>query len=162
MKKLTYRKRIGKYLFYAFFTKTENTTGVTSYVKDDKNHMHYVLWDFDKTPLVHVINELMYVSKLYELKNIVIMSDKKDSYRAFSPTKVDFRTLMKILLDTEFVDWEFIKWTMRRGYATIRMTKKEYRKKPKIIEILKYDGRYKPDLNDFVYVDYEGDCDKLI
>lgn len=160
MKKRVYRKRIGKYLIYGFITKTEDVTGITSYVDNEKNHLHYVLWDFDNVPLDEIIKELNTVAIMFELNNIVIMSDKKGSYRAFSPNKVEFRTLLRILLYTDFVDWNFIKWTMRRGYATIRMSQKQYREKPKIVDILRYDGHYKPDIENFIFVDYQGDCDK--
>jgi len=158
--KYIYRKKIWKILIYGFITKIEDVTGITS-ITNEKD-MHFVLWDFDNTTFNNVQLSLFYVAEKYDLKNIVIMTDKKDSYRAFSPSKVHFRTLLKILLDTDNVDNKFIEWTFRRGYATIRMSKKKHRNKMKIENIIKYDGEYIPQIENFKFVEYESDMDRLL
>ena len=154
--KRTFRKQFGQLLIYGFVTWLQKAEGITSIVPNKPNR-HYVLMDLDETNLFEVTKNLEETIKKYKLKNIVIMSDKPTSFRIFSPTIVEFETLIKILLDTKGIDFNFIKWTMRREYATIRISKKKGRNDMKILNILKHDGKYKPTIDMFKLIEYQTD-----
>ena len=123
-----------KILVYGFITTTQKCKGITS--KTDIENYHYVLWDFDNAEYYQVVNQLERMCIKYRLSGAVIFSDKVNSYRAFSNTVVDFKTLLMIILDTEFTDRMFFKWTVKRGYATIRFSNKEKRAENQIIGIV--------------------------
>ena len=153
--KYTIRKQFWNILIYGFITTVQKQDGIMSIIPDSENH--YVLWDMDNLSYAECIFNISKIANEYNLKNVVIMSDKENSYRAFSPTPVEWKTLLKILIDTEGVDYLFFKWTVRRGYATIRLSDKIGRNENKIIQILNHDNKYKPDFNNFQYVHYETD-----
>lgn len=143
-----------------FITWTQKQQGITSKIPD--TDLHYVLLDYDDINYDVLLHELWFIIDKYGLTNVVIMSDKERSYRIFSPNKVDFKTLLKIILDSNHFDYMFFVWTVRRGYATIRLGDKVNRKKNKIVDILQHDGRYKPDIDNFTFVEYETDIDKEV
>jgi len=132
--KYTIRYKWWKILIYGFITTTQRCKGITS--KTDRENYHYVLWDFDNTPLYNVKEQLEMICMKYNLIGAVIFSDKENSYRAFSETVVDYKTLLKIILETEYVDRMFFKWTVKRGYATIRISNKKNRPDNNIIAIV--------------------------
>ena len=76
------------------------------------------------------------VQDKYRLSHIYIVSDVEGSYRAWCYSKVDFKILLKILLDTEFLDWNFFYWTVKRGKATLRTGNKKNRLPQKIVSVL--------------------------
>lgn len=153
--KYSIRKKYGDILIYGFITKIQKQTGITSIIPNSE--YHYVLWDMDNISYNDVVTNIMDVAEKYGLSNCVIMSDKEKSYRVFSNTRVPFKTLIKILLDTKGVDYMFIKWTVKRDYATIRLSNKKGRDEVKILNVLKYDGVYKPDIEGFKFVEYDTD-----
>lgn len=159
--KYVLRKKIFNILIYGFITTIQKQHGITSIVKRGEN-LHFPLWDFDNLSLNEVIEALKKVKEEFNLNIIVIMSDKENSYRAIAPyDTMDFRKLCKVIISTENVDYLFFKWTVRRGYATIRLSDKKGRSKNKIIQVIGYDGKTPfIDLNqllDFNMVDYETD-----
>jgi hypothetical protein len=154
--KRTIRYKFGQLLIYGFVTWLQKVEGITSIVPNKPNK-HYVLMDFDETNLFQVQQDLRYAIAEYGLNNVVIMSDKPTSFRVFSNTMVSFETLIKILLDTKGIDFNFIKWTMRREYATIRISKKKGRNDMKILNIINHDGKYKPTIDMFKLIEYQTD-----
>lgn len=152
--KIQFRKQIGNILFYGFITKTQKATGITS--KTDRENYHYILWDFDNVEYHNMISALEKVMIKYNINGLVVMSDKVNSYRAFSSDIVDYKTLLKIILDTDGVDRMFFKWTVKRGYATIRISDKKNRPENLIIGML---GRMDIDFikEKFKFVDYDTD-----
>ena len=154
--KRTFRKKFGQLLIYGFVTWLQKAEGITSIVPNKPNR-HYVLMDLDETNYYEVLQSLEKTIKKYGLKNVVVMSDKPTSFRVFSPTVVTFEELIKILLDTDGIDFNYIKWTVRREYATIRISKKKNRNDMKILNIIKHDGKYKPTIDMFKLIEYQTD-----
>ena len=110
--------------------------GLNSTVDPD-NDKHIIMWDFDDSKLKELIDMLQCVQVVYELSDIYIYHDGKDkSYRAICFDIVPFNKLMVILLTTEGVDKDFIKWTMSKGYATQRISCKRGRYCPELLTIL--------------------------
>jgi hypothetical protein len=77
------------------------------------------------------------VQRKYKLGDIFIVSDAEGSFRAWCFSKRTFKEYLKILLDTEFVDWNFFWWTVRRGQATLRTSNKQGREPQKVVAFLK-------------------------
>ena len=155
--KITLRRKIGNLLIYGFITRTQSVTGLISKIPNGLDQ-HYPLWDFDNSNLDEVMESLETAKNDFMLNNIYIMSDKEGSYRAFSLTPVDFRTLLGIIIFTKGTDFQFFNWTVKRGYATIRMTEKIGRRDNKIITCIG-NATEKLDLNKIQFVDYSTDLD---
>ncbi len=153
--KYTIRKKWMGFLLYGFITRLQKCEGITSIVPNEE--LHYVLMDLDETNYFEVLTNLQQTAPKHNLKNVVIMSDKEGSYRIFSPTKVEFKELIQILFNMRGIDYNFIKWTVRREYATIRISKKKGRNNMKILNILYHDGIYKPSIDMFKLIEYQTD-----
>lgn len=142
---------------------TQKLIGITSKIVNDKFNRHYVFWDLEKCSLKEAEATLRSIQRDYDLGTIFITSDFPNSFRAWCFTKVDFNTLLHILLETEFVDYNFFYWTVQKGKATLRISHKKDRLQQKIISILSD----KEDIyNDFLLtqlerVDYETGTDKI-
>jgi hypothetical protein len=72
----------------------------------------------------------------YNLADIYIVSDAEKSYRAWCYELVDFKILLHILLDTDYLDYNFFYYTVKRRKATLRVNNKKNREKQKIECIL--------------------------
>jgi len=125
-------KKFG-YTFFMMVSETQTLEGITSLQSDGK---HIVLWDLENCSLNEAENTLRRVQKKYCLSDIFIVSDVERSYRAWCFSKVDFKTYLKILLDTDYLDWNFFYWTVSRGKATLRLSNKKSREPQKIISVL--------------------------
>jgi hypothetical protein len=95
--------------------------GITSLLP---NGLHMPMWDMDDCSLDECIDSLCYVQKLRDLSNIYILSDKLESYRSICYSQVNFNTFLKILIDTEHIDYGFFCDMVERMKATIRLTNK--------------------------------------
>ena len=107
--------------------------GITS-LQSDGNHI--VMWDLENCSLQQAKKTLLEVQINYGLSDIFIASDTEESFRGWCFSKVDFKTFLKILLDTKFLDWTFFWWTVKRGKATLRVSKKENRSSQEIVSVL--------------------------
>ena len=107
--------------------------GITS-LQSDGNHI--VMWDLENCSLQQAKKTLLEVQIKYGLSDIFIVSDTEESFRGWCFSKVNFKTLLKILLDTKFLDWNFFWWTVKRGKATLRVSKKENRSSQEIVSVL--------------------------
>jgi hypothetical protein len=87
-----------------------------------------ILWDLDKCSLDNCIKALRKVQEKYNLSNIHIMSDSANSYRAMCYTQVSFVELIHILIDTEYIDNDFIAHTITDKKSALRMSQKRGRK----------------------------------
>ena len=130
--RLNFRAKFANLTFFAMIAKTQRLEGVTS-LQSDGNHI--VMWDLEKCTLEQAEKTLQNVQKKYWLSHIYIVSDVEGSYRAWCYNKVDFITLLKILLDTQFLDWNFFYWTVKRGKATLRTSAKN-REPQRVVSIL--------------------------
>jgi len=112
------------------FAIIQTLEGITSLLPNGK---HIILWDIEGCTLEEAIRSLRKVQISYGLSNIYIVSDKEGSYRAYCYSQVDFKTCLKILLDTDYLDPIFFEYTVRRGKATLRTNQKKDRPKQKIV-----------------------------
>ena len=72
--------------------------------------------------------------------------------------------MLHILLETEFVDYNFFYWTVERGKATLRISDKQNREKQKIVSIIRQKGYQvfeDVSLSQLERVDYETGTDKI-
>lgn len=152
-------KLFDRILVYGFITWIEKVKGLTSKVPDRENS-HYVLLDFDNIEYYDVCTELERLCIKFNINGFVIFSDREKSYRCFSDTIVTFRTLLKVMLEAEGVDFMFFVWTVKRGYATIRVGEKKGRKKNDIIGSV---GKVNTDLirEKFKFIQYETDLEAI-
>lgn len=133
--RINFRIKIFNRTLFFMYAKTQTLKGITSKVKGSKDK-HYVFWDLENCTLEQAQITLAKIQYKYKLGHIFIVSDLPNSYRAWCFTKVDFKTFLKILLDTDYVDYNFFYWTVYRGEATLRITQKQDRPLQKIIKVL--------------------------
>lgn len=125
--------RTGSFTFFSMLAKTQTIEGVTSKVGYDQ---HIVMWDLDDCSLSQCEETLRQVQQKYNLSNIYIVSDSPNSYRAWCFTKVSLKTLLQILLDTDYVDYSFLYYTVKRRKATLRTSNKKDREPQRVVSVL--------------------------
>lgn len=106
---------------------------MTSLQPDGK---HIVMWDLENCSLKQAKETLRKIQKEYCLSDVFIVTDSEGSYRAWCFSKVDFKFFLKILLETEFLDWNFFYWTVTRGKATLRTNSKKNREPQRVVSVL--------------------------
>ena len=116
------------------FAVTQRLHGITSFIPNSGKHI--ILGDIENCTLEQVIEESLFVQKKYGLSNIYIKSDAKSSFRVWCFSQVDYRTLLKILLDFEHLDMVFFVYTIKRGKATLRDVSKKGRPPEQVVAIL--------------------------
>jgi hypothetical protein len=115
----------------------QNLEGIGSLLPNGK---HLVFFDLENCILQQVIDVLMKVQISYNLSDIFIVSDKDRSFRAWCYSQVDFDVYLEILLEVKkygILDWNFYKWTVDRGYATLRTNNKKDRLPQELVFTLK-------------------------
>jgi len=117
------------------FAVTQRLHGITSLVPNSGGK-HIILGDIENCTLEQVIEEARFVQKKYGLSNIYIKSDAENSFRLWCFTLVDYKTLLKILLDFEHLDMVFFVYTVRRNKATLRDSEKNGRPPERVVAIL--------------------------
>jgi len=127
-----------KKTLYIILSDTQTLEGFTSLIVDSSllNPLHYVFWDLEKCTLKQAEETLKKIQQKYDLSHIYIVSDSEGSYRAWCFSKVIFKTYLHILLDTEYVDPLFFKYTVKRDKATLRVSNKIRRPCQKIVSVL--------------------------
>jgi hypothetical protein len=126
-------RRIHNITVFAMIASTQTLEGVTSLQSDGK---HYVLFDLDNCSLEQAEGSSGFVQQRYSLPDIFIVSDCENSFRGWCFGKVDFITYLKILLDTKYLDWNFLWWTFQRGKATLRISDKKGRPPQELVGLL--------------------------
>lgn len=132
--------------------------GVTSRVREGED-LHYLFFDIDSDYLLDFISHILGVlQKDYTLSNFYIFSDSKNSYRVFCFNEMPFRQCLKIWSDLTYfhsglVDWNFVRWSVFRGEATLRISSKKGRPKQKLIKVL--ESYYVDIPKRFKFVEYE-------
>lgn len=133
MTRFNFRARIGNTTFFFMLAKTQTLEGVTSLQHDDE---HVVMWDLEKCTLEQAEETLRKVQRKYELSNIYVASDAEGSYRAWCFSKVDYKTFLHILLDTDYLDPIFFDYTVKRKKATLRTSDKKDRPSQELVSVL--------------------------
>jgi hypothetical protein len=132
--RLNFLFKIGNLTVFFMVSATQTLEGVTSKVGEDQ---HLVLWDLEKCTLEQAKETLANVQYKYRLGDIFIVSDAEGSYRAWCFSRRSFKEYLKILLDTEHLDWNFFYWTVRRGQATLRTSNKQGRPPQQLVAFLR-------------------------
>jgi len=132
--RLNFLFKIGNLTIFFMVSSTQSLEGVTSKIGKDE---HLVLWDLEKCTLEQAKETLTNVQYKYRLGDIFIVSDCEGSYRAWCFSRRSFKEYLKILLDTEHLDWNFFYWTVKRGQATLRTSNKQGRPPQKVVAYLK-------------------------
>ena len=171
--RINLRAKIHGYTFFIMLAKTQSLSGITSKVVGDEFKRHYVFWDLEQCTLGQAKLALKYVQEQYDLGTIFVTSDFPHSFRAWCFSKVAFLTLIRILIDTAFVDYNFIYWTMQKGKATLRLSPKQNRPEQKLVAVFSRDyeeewqnleEKRKREMflpNQFEQVNYETGYDKI-
>lgn len=118
-------------------SETQTLEGIGSLLPNGK---HLVLFDLENCTLQQVIDVLIKVQISYNLSDIFIVSDKERSFRAWCFSQVDFDVYLEILGKVRrygILDWNFYKWTVDRGYATLRTSNKKHRQPQELVFTLK-------------------------
>jgi hypothetical protein len=134
MMRLNFRLKVKDLTYFTMLARTQTLQGVTSLQPDGK---HILMWDLENCTLQQAEETLRKVQYEHSLSHIYITSDAEKSFRAWCFSHVDWRTYIKILLNTEHVDWNFIHWTLVRGKATLRTSSKKDRLPQKCVSVLK-------------------------
>lgn len=88
-------------------------------------------FDFDKIDIGDVVAELTELQFKFLLSNIYIILSE-NGFNAFSLDKISYKMLKEIYNRSIFIDKDFIKWGLNRGFMTLRMS--ERKKLYKILE----------------------------
>jgi hypothetical protein len=132
--RLNFLFKIGNITVFFMVSASQTLEGITSKVGEDQ---HIILWDLEKCTLEQAKQTLANVQAKYRLGDIWVTSDAEGSYRAWCFSKRTFKEYLKILLDTDYVDWNFFWWTVRRGEATLRTSNKQGRPPQRVVAYLK-------------------------
>jgi len=134
-------------------SETQTLEGISSLQSDGS---HIVMWDLENCTLSEAEEDLRRVQKKYGLSHIFIFSDSEGSFRALCFTRVDYKTLLHILLDTEHLDPIFFDYTVKRKKATLRTDNKKGRPAQKAVSVLwSYPAPIPPDGFDLERVVYD-------
>lgn len=157
--RVNFRARIRNYTLFFMVSHTQKLHGITSKIPQDKLNRHYVFADIENCDLITCEKELLSIQRKYNLPHIFITSDKDKSFRIWCFARVEFRKLLKILLDIPHLDYNFFYWTVERGKATLRTSIKLNRHEQKIIGVLESYSVPVPEY--FQEVVYETGTDKI-
>ena len=128
-------KHFGNYGFSTLFifALTQRLHAITSLLP---NGTHFILADVEDCSFEEVVEESKYVQQKHDLSNMYIYSDAERSFRVFCYSLVDYKALLRILLDFEHLDMIFFDYTNRRKKATLRIGKKKDRSSPRLMKVL--------------------------
>jgi hypothetical protein len=122
-----FRIRLGSRIFAlkinAWNEKLSTYYGVTNETSDG---FYVPFWDFVEniTPY-DLVYSLEKVQKTYGLSNIhIIQTAPKQSYRAVAFDKMEWREYIGLLSETDFLDHSYLKHSVMRGRAVIRISNK--------------------------------------
>jgi hypothetical protein len=131
--RFNFRLKFHGLTLFAMLAQTQTIEGVSSLQPDGK---HIVMWDLEGCSLSEAEETLGKVQQQYNLSHIFLTSDSEGSYRAWCFSKVDLKTFLHILLDTEHVDYNFFYYTVKRRKATLRTSNKKNRYAQRLISVL--------------------------
>lgn len=139
---------------FVMISTTQAVKGISSLQEDGT---HIILWDLDNCTEEEAILDLYNVQQQYNLGEIFILSDKQKSFRAICFTRVSYKNLLRILLDTVNLDKGYFDYTVKRHKATLRLIEKIDREKQEIFSLA---GRKEKIPENFQLVFYETGLDK--
>ncbi len=106
------RLMIKDYRLTFTFAHVGKVIGVNSHGRDD---LHIIMWDFDDITLKEVTYHLKKIQWQYSLSDIYLLKTKEpDNYIAYCFTLRPWREVVAIVVRTEGVDWQFIRFGVYR------------------------------------------------
>ena len=119
IKKLT----IGNLRLTFSMARIQKVVGVNSRLPDGK---HILMWDFDDTKLLNVVAYLSAIQQRYRLPTIyVLRSSPPDNYIAYCFKRVEWIDAVRVVANTQGVDYNFLKYGVYRGRFTLRVSAKK-------------------------------------
>lgn len=132
--RFNFRVKFRNWTLFLMLAKTQTLEGVTSLQPDNS---HIVMWDLENCTLEDAERTLRNLQRKYRLSHIYVASDVEGSYRAWCFSKVDFKTFLKILVDSfSILDYNFFYYTVKRRKATLRTGSKKGRPAQKVVCVL--------------------------
>ena len=141
--RVNFRAKFGNMTFFVMLSRYQKLEGITNEY-DKKKRLFYPFWDIEGCSLEECKKSLDNIMLSYDLGDIFITTDNDKTYRAWSWYPIKWKTYLKVLLDTEFLDYNFFFWTVKRGYATLRTSLKEGRQEQRVVAMIKSDLDLKP------------------
>jgi hypothetical protein len=131
--------------------------GINSRIGKREEDKHILLWDFDNEMFEIVKFELSCIQNKYALSNIYIIGgDKINSFKAVCFDQFPFWEMIGILYNTNSLDQSFYRWTVRKGQATMRISKKKGRINLNVVDCLYSKNRVQPEIPEVLnFVKYE-------
>ena len=157
------------HILYFTLTKVEWVNGINSLAQKEPNieslkiyEHHYPLFDYDDIDL-ETLKVRFACHADFLRKPIYIYSDKKGSYRVICTDKVEWLYYLHMLYIelSHGLDYQFFRWTIIRGYATLRMTTKSNRKENKIVAIINDVSNITLDGRELHIESYQADSDGI-
>lgn len=138
---MIFKIRIWKFRITFTLARVIDVVGVNSRLPSGK---HILMWDFDDVKITDVIEALDKQQKRYCLSDIYVLeTTPAKNYIAYCFTTASWFDAQKIVITTEGVCHNFVKFGVIRGHFTLRVSPKCGRK-PKLVVILK--GLYPADV----------------
>lgn len=134
LNRISFRFELMGFTLFFMVAKTQTIIGMSSKIRHNR---HIVLWDLDKCNLSEAIRTLTEVQFKYHLSDIAIYGDRNNGFCAICYKVVDFITMLRILIDTDYIDEGFLSYTAKRNKATLRLSRKEGRDEMKIKSVLR-------------------------
>lgn len=124
---------------YVSLRRTEIRKGLCSKNFDTDKHM--LLWDFDEVPLQYIMADLQSIQYKYGLPDVYVLESSENHYHAYCFVSMNFKTIIQILSYSIFIDENYFRLGVARGYYTLRYSPKGDRN-IRLISILKSNVKY--------------------
>lgn len=119
------RLNIGDVRFTLTMAHISKVTGVNSSLPDGK---HIIMWDFDGVAFAPLVMELIAVQGRFSLPKIYVLnSGDATSWIAYCFGGRDWIDALRVVVCTDYVDPNFIRFSAYRRHFTLRVTPKQGR-----------------------------------
>ena len=136
--------------FVVYFRKVQEIKGLNSECKDGT---HIVMVDIDDDTYSSVQEDVRTVMERHHIPRADIMSTgKPGGFHVYLWKGFKFRETLNIMMEFPTLDLNHLRWTIKRGHATLRLTDKQGRKVRKETTLcgLGLGERYLTDLKSWV------------
>ena len=137
--------------------KVDKVLGINSRIGKREDDKHILLWDFDDMDYPIIKEILRNQQEIFDLSNIyIIKDDKLFSYRAICFKQFPFWEMIGILYSTPLLDKSFYRWTVRKGQATMRISRKKGRTDLNVVDCIYSKNPVQPEIPQVLnFVKYE-------
>lgn len=167
--KLRIRKEFRGRILYIVFADTEWVGGICSRLgmNSEKSidnpttldSLHIPMFDYDDGN----IEDIKKTMETFFSQTMYIMSDKEGHYRVIGTEPITWDAYISYMWEElrRGLDYQFFRWTIIRGYATLRITSKKSRNKEnEIVEVINGTNKDKAFINEeYTFEFYQADKD---